>query len=90
MMGFGFGGFGFLFMLIFWVAITALAIWLLSNLFPRVTSSTPPRSTPPKQESTPESPLAILQQRYAQGEISKAEYEAIRRDLEAASDNRPR
>ena len=90
MMGFGFGGFGFVFMVIFWVAITALAIWLLSNLFPRVTSSAPPRSTPPEQESTPESPLAILRRRYVRGEISKAEYEAIRRDLEAASDNLPR
>ncbi|HHH41698.1 MAG TPA: SHOCT domain-containing protein, partial [Chloroflexi bacterium] len=53
-------------------------------------SSAPPRSTPPEQESTPESPLAILRRRYVRGEISKAEYEAIRRDLEAASDNLPR
>ena len=33
--GMGFGGFGFLFMAIFWLGIIAAAIWLLGNLFPK-------------------------------------------------------
>ncbi len=74
MMGFGFGGFGLIFMLVFWVAIIALAVWLLSNLFPRVTSTSP--GQPTVQRSAPgDSALEILRQRYARGEISKAEYE---------------
>jgi putative membrane protein len=81
MMGFGFGGFGFIFMLIFWVVIIALAVWLLSNLFPRVTSSSP--FQPIVRRDDPfESPLEILQQRYARGEISRAEYEEMRRALQ--------
>ena len=81
MMGFGFGGMGFVYMLIFWVVIIALAIWLLSRLFPRVNhnSSSGPVSQP---DELSESPLEILQQRYARGEISKTEYDEMRHDLE--------
>ncbi|NOZ28932.1 MAG: SHOCT domain-containing protein [Chloroflexi bacterium] len=79
MMGFGFGGLGLIFMLIFWVVIIGLALWLLSSLFPQATRSTQPR-TPAQQP--PESPLEILKRRYASGEISKAEYEQMRQDLE--------
>ena len=81
MMGFGFGGLGFILMLFFWVAIIGLAVWLLSSLFPRAkgTSSTLCAA----QRSAPsESPLEILKQRYARGEVSRAEYEGVRRDLE--------
>jgi putative membrane protein len=68
-------------MLIFWVVIIALAVWLLSNLFPRVTSNSP--SQPVVRRDAPSgSPLEILQQRYARGEISRAEYEEMRRALQ--------
>jgi putative membrane protein len=81
MMGFGFGGLGIVYMFIFWVAIIGLAVWLLSRLFPRETSNTSTRGTW-RQTETPQSPLDIIQQRYARGEISKDEYEEMRRDLQ--------
>ena len=34
MMGFGLGGIGFVVMLLFWMAIVALAIWFVSSFFP--------------------------------------------------------
>jgi putative membrane protein len=60
-------------MALFWIVVILLAVWLLSNLFPK-------NQTSPVTGA--ESPLAILQQRYARGEISKEEYETIRQDLE--------
>lgn len=73
--GMGFGGFGFLFMAIFWIVIIAAAIWLLSNLFPRDSASRPP-------QGTPDSAVDILKRRYARGEVTKEEYAAMRHDLE--------
>ncbi len=81
MMGFGFGGMGFVYMLIFWIVVIALAIWLLSRLFPRVNHNS--SSGPVTQhDDRSEAPLEILQQRYARGELSKTEYEEMRHDLE--------
>jgi putative membrane protein len=80
MMGFGFGGFGMVYMLIFWVVIIGLAVWLLTRLFPagtdRVASGAQARRSAGK-----ESALDILQMRYARGEISQREYEQMRRDI---------
>jgi len=75
-------GFGLIFMLVFWVAIIALAVWLLSSLFPQAKGPPPPPFTAQHSDQS-ESPLEILKQRYARGEITKAEYEEMRRDLEA-------
>ena len=71
----GFGGFGFLFMALFWVAIIAAAIWLLGNLFPR-------NNTTQKSSGSTETPIDILKQRYARGELNKEAYETMRRDIE--------
>jgi putative membrane protein len=82
MMGFGwgFGGFGMIFMVFFWVFVVALAVWLLSRLFPTTTNSRGAQtgwgSSAPSSNA-----LDILKQRYARGEISKAEYDDIRRGL---------
>ena len=81
MMGFGFGGIGFIYMIIFWIVIIAVGIWLLSYLFPRGTGNRPSGGTTSAQAS-PGSPREILDRRYASGEITKAEYDEIRRDLE--------
>ena len=75
--GMGFGGFGFLLMAVFWIAIIAAAIWLLSNLFPKSSASQLPGNTA-------ESAVDILKRRYAQGEIGPEEYEAILKDLKRA------
>jgi putative membrane protein len=71
-----FGGwgpdFGWLFMMLFWalviLGVIALVKWLASG------SSA--RSGPP-----PRTPLQILQERYARGEIEREEFEQKKRDL---------
>ena len=64
-------GFGWIFMILFWVlvilAIVALAKWLSST-----------RDGGPIRR-----PLDILQERYARGEITREQYEQMRRDLQA-------
>ncbi len=79
MMGFGFGGFGLLFMLLFIILIIGLAVWLVSLLFPRQSNSgsTSLRS----YTSDSESPLDIIKKRYARGEITKDEYEEMRGEI---------
>lgn len=87
----GFGGFGLLFMLLFFVIIIGLAVWLVSVLFPRVggptgyTAANPPGNQPSLPDAgMQESALDILKRRYARGELSKSEYEAMREDILAA------
>jgi uncharacterized membrane protein len=74
MYGFGmFGGWWFIgvgMMVLFWVAIVLLIIWVVRSLFPR-------ESLPKRYQA-----LETLQQRYAAGEISGAEYEQARARLE--------
>jgi putative membrane protein len=64
-------GFGWIFMILFWVlvilAIVALAKWLSST----------------RDVGSARRPLDILQERYARGEITRDQYEQMRRDLEA-------
>lgn len=65
-------GMGFIFMLLFWgfiaLGIAALIRWLM-------TQSLPSRSSRDK------TPLEIVQERYARGEIDREEYEQKKRDL---------
>jgi putative membrane protein len=67
---------GYIWMIIIWVVVIAGGIWLLAVLFPRSDAS--PDALPESDGDA----LAILKQRYARGELSKEEFEAIRRDLE--------
>lgn len=80
MMGFGFGGLGMVLMLAFWVVIIALAVWLLSNIFPRATNSSSPRAAAGRSDLS-ESPLGILKQRYARGEINREQYELMKHEI---------
>jgi putative membrane protein len=80
MMGFGFGGFGMVYMLIFWIVIIGIAVWLLSRLFPAGANRTAP-SDRTRRSDGKESALDILQMRYARGEISQREYEQMRQDI---------
>jgi putative membrane protein len=77
--GFGWAGmiFGGLMMLLFWGGLIALVI-----LAVRAFSTSGNRETS-RGDNTGETPLEIVKMRYARGEISKAEYEEIRRDLTA-------
>lgn len=68
-----FGGWGMLFggiwMLIFWGSIIGLVIWGISRLARR------------QNYQTRKDPLDIARERYARGEITKEQFEQIRKDL---------
>jgi putative membrane protein len=75
------GGFGspFMFMgglgmIIFWVLLIGAGIWFVQSLG---------RAPGPATANSPtgESPLDILKRRYAKGEISKEQFEEMKRDL---------
>ena len=73
MNGFGWGpGFGWISMIVFWglviLGIAALAKWLMQQS----SGGGSPRD---------KTPLAILQERYARGEIDRDQYEQTRQDL---------
>jgi len=65
-------GFGFIFMLLFW-GLAILGIVALIRCL--ITQSSSSRSSRDK------SPLEIVQERYARGEIDREEYEQKKRDL---------
>ncbi len=80
MMAFGFGGFGMLFMLLFWILVAGLVVWALAQFLPGVADRATTNGAM-MTGSMQDSALDTLRQRYARGEISKAEYETIRDDL---------
>jgi putative membrane protein len=80
MMGFGYGGLGMLAMVIFWVMLVAAAIWFVTRLFPQI-SGQPPVGDDRSRDLPPRSPEEILRERYARGEISKEQFEEMRRTL---------
>lgn len=77
MVGFGMGLGGGLLMVVFWIVLIVGAVWLARGLFP--SGQQPPASSSRSEASADE----ILKQRYARGEITKEQYEQMRRDLSA-------
>ncbi len=68
MMGFGMG-FGWIFMLLFW----GMLMWLAYSLINA--------AQPSSRQGREEDAMRTLKSRYAKGEISKKEYEEIRKGL---------
>lgn len=71
----GFGMVGLLLMLLLWIGLIALAIGLVSALFPRNSQGT---------ASTGDQTLGarhILDRRYAHGELTREQYELMKQDL---------
>ena len=61
--------FGWLWLAVFWASVMALGIWIVRKLTERNGS----------QDSN--NALGIARQRYARGEISREEFEQIKKDL---------
>ena len=72
--GIGFGWIGLLLTLLFWSGLILLGVWLVREVF---------KSTSGSHFQFRGDPTArqILDQRYARGEISQEEYEAMKHDL---------
>ena len=62
-------GLGMLLMIVFWAGLIALITWIVLKLI---------RSG---QQSSSQTPLEIAKARYAKGEISKEEFEQLKKDL---------
>ena len=77
MTGFGIGLGGGLVMVLFWAVLIVGAVWLAWGLFP---NGQQPLASATRPEASADD---ILKQRYARGEISKEQYDQMRRDLSA-------
>jgi len=65
--------FGGIWMLLFWIAIIWLVVWGIRSLL---------RHEGPKAGTTEKrDPLEIAKERYAKGQISKEEFDQIKKDL---------
>lgn len=71
--GAGFGWIGLLLMLLFWGSIIFLAFRFIGGLFPSATVSNRGRSQQAR---------AILDERYARGEITQDEYKRMLKDIQ--------
>jgi len=69
------GWFGGILMIVFWVLVIVAVVFLIRYL-----AST--GRTGSERPGASESALDILKKRYARGEINKAEYESMKRDIE--------
>jgi putative membrane protein len=82
MMGLGFGVGGFLpivLTILFWALIIGAIVWLVSSFASGRSAGNASTNT----ATTLDPALDILRQRYARGEITKTEYEDMRRNLGA-------
>jgi len=89
MMGWYGGGMGWgawMFMGVFWIALIALAVFLVVRLLPSNGTSGP--NGPHAGSAQHESPEDILDRRFARGEIDLETYQAQRAALAAARGNR--
>jgi putative membrane protein len=77
-MMFGFGIVGILLMLLFWGGLIFGAVWLVRAVFKPGS-----QSRPSARLESGRNARDILDQRYARGELTRDQYEGIRRDLEA-------
>ena len=69
----GYGGYGGMFMWLIWIIIAAVIIYFVFNLSKR-------NERPIDSEK--ESPTEILKRRYAKGEITKEEFDRIKKEIE--------
>jgi putative membrane protein len=65
--------FGWIWMIFFWAVVIALVVWVVKKLTER--------GTTPIDSTVPTKPLDIAKERYAKGEITKEEFEQIKKGL---------
>ncbi len=70
---------GGLMMILFWGAIIALIVWAIQSVTRRESGQT----QAPHTSASARTPLDIVKERYARGEVSREEFEQIKRDLES-------
>lgn len=70
----GYGGYGGIFMWIILIVIAVVIIYFVINRSKRTGNS---------KNSTGESPTEILKKRYAKGEITKEEFDRLKREIES-------
>lgn len=69
-------GLGLIWMLLFWGAFVLAAVWLIMRLFP-----TSPQPSPGSASDARGTARDILDQRYAQGELSRSQYNEMRQTI---------
>jgi len=74
----GWGMGGYLGMFVFWIIGILLLVWLIKELF----SGKESRTINSTEKTAEKSPINILKERYAKGEITKKEFDAKKADLE--------
>lgn len=74
--GWGMGWFGMIFMLVFWVLVIVGLVFLIKWLIQTTSSGKTVGHTGSKA-------IDILKERYARGEISKEEFETMKKDLQS-------
>lgn len=82
MMGGAWGWIGGIFMMFFWILVLVAVVLLIRWLVTAGGNRTPVSHGPQAGHGTVESALDILKKRYARGEITKEQFELMRRDLE--------
>lgn len=75
-MGWGWMLFGGLWMLVFWAVIITLVVWGIKKVTERGGSSAKLPEKP--------TPLDIAKERYAKGDISREQFEQIKKDLHSS------
>lgn len=63
---------GGILMILFWVALIALVVWVVKLII---------KPGQPQGSGTVQTPLDIVKNRYARGEITKDQFEQLKRDL---------
>jgi len=81
MYGYGTGGWWMMLMPVLWIAITALIVWVVIRLIQANGGG--------RVEGHRETPLEILDRRYAQGEIDDAAYATARARLTGHAPSTP-
>ncbi len=91
MMGYGFGmfGIGMVLMVLFWVLVIAGGVWLVATLDRGIQAQPSSHMFIPPSAPVGQTPLNILKARYAKGEITKEQFEEMKRDLGQVLDFSP-